>query len=477
MEALDLDFEDMVASEDEGSEIISEDIDSDLLEEISEVIAEHISTLSEDASDEDIDELLESDELLERVQKTMSAKAKGLSGSQIKKLAKAAAKYYKKNKKKLAKKAAKYRKQVASGARKVVKRILVRHNDPSDLADEELTEDQQDEIDDFLSDLTEEEIEIFANLDEDADLDDIIDEVFKKKSASERKAAAKKRKKWLKTAAGKLSLKKAAKRAIKVAKGLIKVDKGRSKAMKRASAAYNSYDPREDIDALVGSDSDLSEEFKTKASTIFEAAVNREIEKRSEQLEETFEDTLIECTEEVISEVTDQVDSYLNHIAEEWLSLNELAVTNGIKSDLSENLLKGMKELFDLHYIEVPEQKVDVVEEFAAKIEDLEQRLNNQLNENISLKSQLDDKTKLEVVSEMTFDLVETEVEKLKELSEAVDFTGDVDDYKEKVSVIKESYFGGNPTSTHEDVEETTETKNLTESMSIYTNVLSRSLK
>ena len=101
MEALDLDFEDMVASEDEGSEIISEDIDSDLLEEISEVIAEHISTLSENASDEDIDELLESDELLERVQKTMSAKAKGLSGSQIKKLAKAAAKYYKKNKKKI----------------------------------------------------------------------------------------------------------------------------------------------------------------------------------------------------------------------------------------------------------------------------------------------------------------------------------------------------------------------------------------
>ena len=384
MEALDLDFEDMVASEDEGSEIISEEeVDSDLLEEISEVIAEHISTLAEDASDENIDELLESDELLEKIMKVYSAKAKGMSPSDIKKKAKESAKYYKKNKNKIKKKAAKYRKKVASGAKKVVKRVLVKHNDPSDsneVGDEKIEE--------------------------------------------------------------------------------------------------SPYDAKEDIEALVGEDSDLSEEFKTKATTIFEAAVNREIEKRSKQLEESFEDALTECTEEVISEITDQVDSYLNHIAEEWLSLNELAVTNGIKSDLSENLLKGMKELFDLHYIEVPEQKVDVVEEFAAKIEDLEQRLNNQLNENISLKSQLDDKTKLEVVNEMTFDLVETEVEKLKELSEAVDFTGDVDDYKEKVSVIKESYFGGNPTSTHEDVEDTSDTvQDLSESMSIYTNVLSRSMK
>ena len=482
MEALDLDFEDMVASEDEGSEIISEDIDSDLLEEISEVIAEHISTLSEDASDEDIDELLESDELLEKVQKVISGK-KRFGAAKAKAMAKAAAKYYKKNKAKLAKKAKKYRKKVASGARKVVKRILVKHNDPSDLADEELSEEDElvdemieffsDEEIDILDELTEEEFEslLEADLNEE-DLDEVVKKfvsLVKRHGASKAKKMKKAAAKYRKSAAGK----KAAKRAAKMAK------KRKGKKPKYTIKKIgSSYDPREDIDALVGSDSDLSEEFKTKASTIFEAAVNREIEKRSEQLEEAFEDTLTECTEEVISEITDQVDSYLNHIAEEWLSLNELAVTNGIKSDLSENLLKGMKELFDLHYIEVPEQKVDVVEEFAAKIEDLEQRLNNQLNENISLKSQLDDKTKVEVVNEMTFDLVETEVEKLKELSEAVDFTGDVDDYKEKVSVIKESYFGGNPTSTHEDVEETSDTvQDLSESMSIYANVLSRSMK
>ena len=155
-----------------------------------------------------------------------------------------------------------------------------------------------------------------------------------------------------------------------------------------------------------------------------------------------------------------------------------MALTSGIKSDLSENLLTGIKELFDLHYIQVPEEKVNVVEEFAGKIEDLEQRLTNQMNENIALKSQLEDKTKLEVVSEMTFDLVETESEKLKELAEGVDFTGDVEDYKEKISVIKESYFGGNPTSTHDDVEEDAESvQDLTESMSIYTDALTRSVK
>lgn len=481
MEALDLDFEDMVASEDEGSEIISEDIDSDLLEEISEVIAEHISTLSEDASDEDIDELLESDELLEKVQKVISGK-KRFGAAKAKAMAKAAAKYYKKNKAKLAKKAKKYRKKVASGARKVVKRILVKHNDPSDLADEELTEDdelseEESYIDELLeADFTEEDIIAFSELtEEDFDNPDDLPEAKKIKAISGKKRFGAAKAKKMAKAAAKYYKKNKAKLAKKAAKYRKKVKSGAIKVRKMILKKH--YDPSDDIDALVG-DSELSEEFKTKASTIFEAAVNREIEKRSEQLEEAFEDTLTECTEEVISEVTDQVDSYLNHIAEEWLSLNELAVTNGIKSDLSENLLKGMKELFDLHYIEVPEQKVDVVEEFAAKIEDLEQRLNNQLNENISLKSQLDDKTKLEVVNEMTFDLVETEVEKLKELSEAVDFTGDVDDYKEKVSVIKESYFGGNPTSTHEDVEETSgSVQNLSESMSIYTDVLSRSLK
>ena len=481
MEALDLDFEDMVASEDEGSEIISEDIDSDLLEEISEVIAEHISTLSEDASDEDIDELLESDELLEKVQKVISGK-KRFGAAKAKAMAKAAAKYYKKNKAKLAKKAKKYRKKVASGARKVVKRILVKHNDPSDLADEELTEDdelseEESYIDELLeADFTEEDIIAFSELtEEDFDNPDDLPEAKKIKAISGKKRFGAAKAKKMAKAAAKYYKKNKAKLAKKAAKYRKKVKSGAIKVRKMILKKH--YDPSDDIDALVG-DSELSEEFKTKASTIFEAAVNREIEKRSEQLEEAFEDTLTECTEEVISEVTDQVDSYLNHIAEEWLSLNELAVTNGIKSDLSENLLKGMKELFDLHYIEVPEQKVDVVEEFAAKIEDLEQRLNNQLNENISLKSQLDDKTKLEVVNEMTFDLVETEVEKLKELSEAVDFTGDVDDYKEKVSVIKESYFGGNPTSTHEDVEDTSDTvQDLSESMSIYTNVLSRSMK
>ena len=481
MEALDLDFEDMVASEDEGSEIISEDIDSDLLEEISEVIAEHISTLSEDASDEDIDELLESDELLEKVQKVISGK-KRFGAAKAKAMAKAAAKYYKKNKAKLAKKAKKYRKKVASGARKVVKRILVKHNDPSDLADEELTEDdelseEESYIDELLeADFTEEDIIAFSELtEEDFDNPDDLPEAKKIKAISGKKRFGAAKAKKMAKAAAKYYKKNKAKLAKKAAKYRKKVKSGAIKVRKMILKKH--YDPSDDIDALVG-DSELSEEFKTKASTIFEAAVNREIEKRSEQLEEAFEDTLTECTEEVISEITDQVDSYLNHIAEEWLSLNELAVTNGIKSDLSENLLKGMKELFDLHYIEVPEQKVDVVEEFAAKIEDLEQRLNNQLNENISLKSQLDDKTKLEVVNEMTFDLVETEVEKLKELSEAVDFTGDVDDYKEKVSVIKESYFGGNPTSTHEDVEETSDTvQDLSESMSIYANVLSRSMK
>ena len=159
-----------------------------------------------------------------------------------------------------------------------------------------------------------------------------------------------------------------------------------------------------------------------------------------ESLEESFNAKLTESTDEIVNTVTEKVDSYLGYVVEEWMKENELAVERGIKAEITEEFIGGLKQLFEDHYIDVPEEKVDVVDSLADRVEDLEGKLNEALETNINLSSQVKTFQKDEVVSELSDELTDIEAEKLKGLSEGVGFE-DVDQYKQALGTIKENYF------------------------------------
>ena len=354
-----------------------------------------------------------------------------------------------------------------SAAQDIVDKVLSEEDD-------DITDEQQEIIEFLLSELDEEDLDLISELDDEEDWEATLDSIFEKKSKAERKKAAKKKAKWLKTGGGKKSLKKQAKRQKKVASGAIKIDKSRSKAMRKASKLYNTYDPSVDVTALVG-DSELSEEFKTKASTIFEAAVNREVESRTKQFDENLNDMLVECTEEVMNDLTEKVDSYLDYVVEEWMQENEIAIESGIRAELTEDFIVGLKTLFTQHYVDIPDTKVDVLSELATKVEELEEKLNTQINENIELKKEVSSTKRDELIRDISTDLVETEVEKLKELSEGIEYDGDDEEFTSKLQTLCESYFPKGKVSspvTNEPV--VYEDEDLSVSMSAYSNAISR---
>ena len=198
-------------------------------------------------------------------------------------------------------------------------------------------------------------------------------------------------------------------------------------------------DIAEDLTAIFG-ENDLSEEFKTQVQTVFEAAVVSKINSELETLEESFNAKLAESTDDVVNTVTEKVDSYLGYVVEEWMKENELAVERGIKAEITEEFIGGLKQLFEDHYIDVPEEKVDVVDSLADRVEDLEGKLNEAIETNINLSSQVNAFQKDEVVSELSDELTDIEAEKLKGLSEGVSFE-DADQYKQALGTIKENYF------------------------------------
>ena len=198
-------------------------------------------------------------------------------------------------------------------------------------------------------------------------------------------------------------------------------------------------DISEDLNAIFG-ENDLSEEFKTQVQTVFEAAVVSKINTELESLEESFNAKLAESTGDIVETVTEKVDSYLGYVVEEWMKENELAIERGIKAEITEEFIGGLKQLFEDHYIDVPEEKVDVVDSLADRVEDLEGKLNEALEANINLSSEVNTFQKDEIVNELSDELTDIEAEKLKSLSEGVCFE-DVDQYKEALGAIKENYF------------------------------------
>ena len=176
-----------------------------------------------------------------------------------------------------------------------------------------------------------------------------------------------------------------------------------------------SLDVKEDVKALVSNDADLSDEFKTKAATIFEAAVKNKIADEVIRMEDEYESKVESGIETAKDEMTEKVDAYLNYVVEQWMKDNELAIEKGLKTEITEDFIGGLKSLFDNHYIDVPQEKENVLDNQAAKIEELENKLNKSIEENVELNSQIGNFKRDEILQDVGSDLADTEKDKFKD--------------------------------------------------------------
>lgn len=246
---------------------------------------------------------------------------------------------------------------------------------------------------------------------------------------------------------------------------------------------------REDIDvhmdALFNGE-ELSEDFKTKASTIFEAALSERVDAIRAELEEEYNNRLITSIDETKSSLTEQLDSYLSYVVEEWMGENKLAIERGVRTEIAEEFMSGLRNLFLEHDIMVPETKVDIADEMATAVEGLKESLDTEIKKNIELSKEIRGFRRQQILDEMAHDLTLTQKEKFRTLAEGVTLDGDEDEVKTKLEVIKESYFGNGKTQvlteeTAATIEESLDEVNnseavqrLTESMETYAKTLSR---
>ena len=214
--------------------------------------------------------------------------------------------------------------------------------------------------------------------------------------------------------------------------------------MMKMKASYkkeeSELDIKADVDALIG-DADLSEEFKQKAATIFETAIKAKVKEESQRLQGEYETKLKEDTETQKAELVEKVDSYLNYVVEEWMQENKIAIERGIKGEIAEDFIGGLKKLFEDHYIDVPDEKYNVLEDQASKIEDLEKKLNEEINKNVELNKNNGELKRVEIAKAVSEDLTDVEKEKFNKLAEEVEYSNE-EDFTAKVKTIKESYFG-----------------------------------
>jgi|TARA_B100001093_G_scaffold481058_1_gene511465 hypothetical protein len=207
-------------------------------------------------------------------------------------------------------------------------------------------------------------------------------------------------------------------------------------------------DIEEDVNALLGGE-DLSEEFREKAKMVFESALNSKVSEIHEALEAQYEIKLEEAREGLKEALTDRVDSYLEYVAEEWMTENELAIEHGLKTEMTESFLSGMKGLFEEHYVTIPEDKYDVLESMVEKLDDMETKLNEQIDKNIGLNQRLSESVSDNILDQVSEGLAVTQKEKLASLAESVEFESE-EEYREKLETLKESYFSKAPTAKSE---------------------------
>ena len=235
------------------------------------------------------------------------------------------------------------------------------------------------------------------------------------------------------------------------------------------------YDIEEDVNALLGGE-DLSEDFKAKAKTIFEAAINTKVAEVKEALEAQYEEQLADRLVEATEELKERVDSYLEYVADEWVNENELAIEQGLKTEMTESFLGGMKSLFEEHYVTIPEDKYDVLESMVEKLDDMETKLNEQIEKNIGLNKRLAESSADSILTQVSEGLAQTQKEKLASLSESVEFESE-EEYREKLETLKESYFSSKPQSSSAKTETLSEgvdvsTESYTGSMDAYLRTL-----
>ena len=236
---------------------------------------------------------------------------------------------------------------------------------------------------------------------------------------------------------------------------------------------------KEDVQALMNADDSLSEDFKVKAATIFEAAVKSKVRSEIERIHEEVSSERETEVETFKEELTEKVDTYLNYVVEEWTKENELAIERGLKGEIAEDFISGLKQLFEDHYIDVPNEKYNVLEAQSERISELEDKLNESIEKSVELVNSNSKLVREQVISEVSEDLADTEIEKFKGLVEDVDF-GDEESFREKLNTLKESYF---PKSTVVeqtfDDEDGTAAKDIdtTEAMSAYLSAISRNQK
>ena len=202
----------------------------------------------------------------------------------------------------------------------------------------------------------------------------------------------------------------------------------------------------EDVNALLSGE-DLSEEFKEKAKTIFEASINAKITDIENQLNEEYEKALNEQVQEIKVELTERTDAYLEYVADEWMKENALAVENGIKTEMTESFMEGMKKLFEEHYVTLPEDKYDVLENMVDKLDEMETKLNEQIEKNVALNQKLGESTAQTIFNNVAEGLAISQKEKLQSLAESVEFESE-ESYRGKIETLKESYFGQKKTTT-----------------------------
>ena len=241
---------------------------------------------------------------------------------------------------------------------------------------------------------------------------------------------------------------------------------------------FEATDTNAELAAIVEGEATLSEEFKEKTSVIFEAAVKSKLSEEVSRLEEQYAEELAEEVETIKTDLVGKVDSYLNYVVESWMEENKLAIQNGLRTEIAENFMNGMRDLFVESYVEVPESKVDLVDELAEQVSELEEKLNSTTGDAISLAEELETYKRDTIIAEASRDLADTQAEKLRELVETVDFENE-ESFTKKINTVKASYFSKEiPEQIEESVsEEADEEVEVSSSMNNYLDALRKTSK
>lgn len=272
---------------------------------------------------------------------------------------------------------------------------------------------------------------------------------------------------------------------MKKEEGYMKASKDKEKMMKSEKSEDDQkakdVDVKEHIDALTSGESDLSEEFKQKAATIFEAAITSKVKAISEEMQADYNKKFDEEVSKAKTDLVEKVDAYMNYVVNEWMKENELAIERGIKGEIAEDFINGLKKLFEDHYIDVPDEKYDVLEDQASKIEELEKKLNEQIARNVEMNKENSSLKRTDIIAEVASDLADTSKEKFAKLTEEVEYSN-ADDFKKKCETIKESYFGNKKEANSDsevdnavaDNSNVVNTEDLSNAMAAYTTAISK---